>query len=136
MAQGWRTVSTLANFIRAKLEARGWTQSDLAAEAGIPKTTLTGIFNNPQHIPELPTYVKLSIALEVPLRDLLQASGFDVESRDGVNDTQARLAVLVEAMPWLSQMVDALASIHPDDQASVIAFLDLLAQQRKQNRKG
>lgn len=126
-------MSVLATYLRAQLEQRGWTQDRLATESGISPSSLSKILSGHSKTPELATLAQLSQALEVPLRTLVEAAGFTIE--DGPHsdpDAQKRrVELLLEAAPSLHPLVDRLASLSVEDQQTVWAMVDMLAERRK-----
>ena len=66
------TTTTPRNRIRDLRTARGWTQRDLAREAGMEVATVARIDGNPLAEPSLPTALKLAEALGVPIIELIE----------------------------------------------------------------
>lgn len=128
------SIKALASFVRGKMYARGWSQTDLAAEAGIPKGTISNIMNAKVTLPDLGTFLKLSRALEVPLRTLLEITGVNVESPAGEAEKDRQITAYLEASPWLQPVLEALVNLSPEDQASILAYLDALQQRRGESR--
>lgn len=123
--------SGLAAYLRGQIEQRNWTQDRFAQEADLPATTLSKLLRTPNHIPELNTFVKISGALGVPLRTLLEVSGFEVEPASTFEERQARFAHLVEVAPWLAQAVDQLLQLPPSEQAAVLTYLEMLGRNQR-----
>jgi transcriptional regulator with XRE-family HTH domain len=124
-------MSALANFLREQLRARGWSQTDLAAEAGLPKTTVSRLLNDRVDEPELSTLMKLSVALEIPLIRLIELAGFPVEAPAPPAAQHQRLTILAESLPWLTPIVEQLAALEPADLESVLTYLEVLRQRRR-----
>ena len=66
------TTTTPKNRIRDLRTARGWTQRDLAARAGLEVAMMARIDGNPLAEPSLPTALKLADALGVPIIELIE----------------------------------------------------------------
>jgi|SRR5579859_1893051 len=134
MEQRW----ALANFIRDQLRARGWSQRDLAAHAGIAQATISRLLNRTDIDFELTTLVQLSIVFEIPLWRLIALAGFPISVPDmtGLEDQQLRLAVLAATFPWVLPLVEEIANLTPDDRAGVMAYLDVIRMKHQRQRSG
>jgi transcriptional regulator with XRE-family HTH domain len=117
------------------MEARGWSQAQLADAAGLRATTLSNLLNTHALVPELPTLVKLSTALEVNLAVLLVVAGFPVREAGVTNPLDARRLAVLAAAPWLRALLEQIIALKPADQASVVTYVEVLAQ-RRHNRIG
>ncbi|MBM7845651.1 helix-turn-helix domain-containing protein [Herpetosiphon giganteus] len=117
----------LSIILDTELQKRGWRRSMLAAESGVSEPTLSRIMNDVAYIPELKTMAALSKALELPLRRLLEACGFDLDTTTPLDDSQ-RVHLLMTAVPELYTFLVPLAQLSPDDRQSVITFAEMLAQ--------
>lgn len=62
--------NTAGEKVRALRKTRGWRQQELADRAGVNMQTVSNLETG-RHAPELPTLLKISGALGVPLTDLL-----------------------------------------------------------------
>ncbi len=125
------TLSGLATLLQTEIRQRGWSLRDLAQRADMPVPTLSKIINNPDQIPHLRTLATLAQTLELPLARLIAACGFDVSGYDDPDDHAARIATIVAAVPHFQEFFGTLASCSPEEQASVLTYIDLLRQRLK-----
>lgn len=122
--------SELGNYLRDEISRRGWTQTRLASEAGLPKQTLSNVINDPANTPDLPTLVALAGALNVSLSYLLERAGYTVQRTEDPEESTRQLARQIEAFPWLQPILTWLVELDLEDRAGVIAYLESLRQQR------
>jgi len=61
----------LANSLRARRDARGWTQADLAARVGVSRKTINTIENG-VFVPSTLTALKIAKAFEVGVEELFR----------------------------------------------------------------
>lgn len=128
--------TALANFIRQWVKSRGMTLTELAVDADIPKTTLSNILNKPHQMPDILTLVKLAPALQTDLRTLLELCGIRVEVAASRDAERQKLGVMLEAIPWLRDLIGPLATLPPEDQAGVVGYLQWVVDKRQHPRKG
>lgn len=121
--------SVLANYLQAKIDRLGWNQSKLAAQAGLSKQMVSSIFNNPDHVPDLPSFVKLSEALGISLWEILEGAGYRVERPKTPDEESLRLARVLESHPWAQPIVDQLLTSDPGYRHGILAFFESLGKQ-------
>lgn len=90
----------LASLLLAEIERRNWSIRRLAEEAGLSQPTLSKLISIADRIPDLETLVRLSGALDLPLRQLIEACGFKVEEAPSGNFEQ-RARAIIGAVPEL-----------------------------------
>lgn len=129
-------MSGLAALLQTAMDQRGWSLRDLAAESGVPVSTLSNIMNSTKE-PRLGNLSSLSRALELPLRTLVEACGYPVEGLASNDEAQARIQALVSAVPDLKLFLEGLSELSADDRAAALAMVQGLAQKsRDRRRKG
>lgn len=128
------SIMALSAFIQAKMDSRGWSQSDLADASGIPRSTLNNIMKKKVEFLEISTYVKLGQALGVSIRTLLEVSGIPVDPVPERTALQQQITTFMDAMPWLAPVLQHLIMLPDHDQAAVLAYLSVLQQQRSKER--
>lgn len=126
----------LSNYLQDELRRRGWSLTQLANKAGLPKQTVSNVINNPEANPELPTYVGLSEALGVSLAFLLERAGYAVERLDDPEESTRQIARQIEAFPWLQPILQWLLDLDPEDRAGVVAYFEALRRQRGRGDQG
>lgn len=124
------SMSALANFLRERLDERGWEQKDLVTQSGLKKATISRLLNGQVDDPELPTFVALSEALEVPLWRLLEQAGYKIDRPTDPADSDRQLARQIEASPELRPIVQWLFDLDFDDRAAVMSFVEVLRRRR------
>lgn len=124
----------LSIILDTELHKRGWRRTTLAAESGVSEPTLSRIMNDTAYIPELKTMAALSKALDLPLRRLLEACGFDLDTTTPLDDSQ-RVQLLMTAVPELHTFLAPLAQLSPADRQSVITFAEMLAHKRSTTKR-
>jgi transcriptional regulator with XRE-family HTH domain len=130
--KGFAVASGLAGFLRAEIDRRGWSASQLASKAGISRSTITKIFDRPEAIPRLDTLYGLAQALDVPLERLIRICGFEPGEDDGMLDME-RQALLRDAIPELGSVVDEMSQMTPAQQQAVLAYIAGLRDQESQS---
>lgn len=126
----------LTNYLQDELARRGWSATQLATKAGIPKQTVSNILNNPDLVPELPTYVALAEGLGISLAFLLERAGYTIERLDNPEESNRRIARQIEAFPWLQPIFQWLLDLDPEDRAGVVAYLESVRKQRGRSDQG
>jgi transcriptional regulator with XRE-family HTH domain len=123
--------SVLGTYLLGLLEKRNMTQDQLAEQSGVGAARISDMINKPEAEPRLSTFVKVATALDVPLRTLLDAAGYPIERVETAAEAQRRLALLLDAAPWMGPMMEEVAALPPDDQASVASFVRWHLDQRR-----
>lgn len=122
-------MQALITFIREEMERLGITQLELSQRSGVPNSTLGRHLNNEVGEWRPSVIYKIAVGLGQPFSRLMSIAGFPVEPvGDSVPD---RLASLVSAFPWLSEMSSDVASLKPEDQNAVLAFIETLQRRQK-----
>lgn len=123
----------LAAVIRAHMNAKGWSQEDLANRSGVAKATVSRILNastsKGHYIPKAPTLNKLAMALDVPPGDLLSVIGVNSD-RSQPAELMQRLARQLAEFPWLPLAVPRLTKLTPDELEEALNYVDFQREQR------
>lgn len=95
----------LGSYIRDERERRGWTQTELAEKAGVPKQTVNRLETGTTKLPGALIRRQLADALGVQHLDLLIAAGeITVEEANPPADTRSaavrRLQPLIDSVQW------------------------------------
>lgn len=134
-SEGSRAINALSLLVHSELERRGWGLRDLARATGISASSLSGLVNppvdKPPKEPRLSTLALLSIALDIPMRRLVEACGYPVEPIDGVSGSEARIAAVLRSVPALAPVLTQLSELPPDDQAAVLSMIESLQRRRR-----
>jgi transcriptional regulator with XRE-family HTH domain len=118
--------------IESELNKRGWKMRDLALNSTLSEGTLSRIKNNPEYRPDLQTLAGIAIALDIPLRRVIEACGYSVESGAGNDDEQTRIMALLTAVPELQTFLEPLAGLRPDDRLAVLTYAEMLLRRRNE----
>lgn len=125
----------LAAAIEAELNSKGKTWAWLARETGFSESTFTKWKKQNVLIPELDKIALVAAKLGVSLRVLVEACGYPVDESVGYLDRQARARALVAAVPRLAEVAEDIAKLRPDDQESLIAFIEGWIRDRDRRRQ-
>lgn len=125
----------LASTIQDELDRQGKTWAWLARETDLSQSTFTEWKNDPERIPELNKLALVAGKLKVSLRILIEACGFPVDDSAGYTDRQARARALIAAVPRLAEVAEDLAKLKPDDQDSLMAFIEGWIRDRDRLRR-
>ncbi len=125
--------STLGTYVLGLMQQRNLTQEQLAEKSGVGAGRISEMINKPDVEPRISTFVRVAKALGVPLRSLLEAAGYSIEEAETAEDQQRRLSLLLEVAPWMGPMMEEVAALPPDDQASVAAFVRWHLEQRQKD---
>lgn len=121
---------SLASLLLAELERRDWSIRKLAEEAGLSQPTVSKLITISNRTPDLETLVRLSGALDLPLRQLIEACGFKIEEvPDDASDQRAR--AIIGAIPELQAFLDPIVELSPDDRMAVLVYIESLHRRRK-----
>lgn len=149
--------NTLAEILRDELERRGWSLRELSratqeaaerlSELGISTTkgvkgesredrglspAMLSILMTKEVDPNLHSLRLLSMALNVPLRRLLKALGFDPDAGPAaLADRKARIASILEAVVSLD-LVEQVMRLPHEDQRAVSAFIQFLGHKKEE----
>lgn len=98
-------------FIRGRREARGWTQSELAARAGLPQQYISSLERGDIRLPREHTLDALGRALGVGRRDLYRAGGYaaPADAPPGAAPEDWRDTALADVLEWLFEQPDVVA---------------------------
>lgn len=130
------TMAGLATLLLSETQNRGWSMRDLASKSDLSSAALSKIVNNPDQVPDLRTLAALSVALSLPLRQLVEACGFPVERPGASADQDARALAIVSAVPEFRGWLEELASLTPDDRESVLVYVETLRRRQQQDVRG
>lgn len=120
----------LALLLDEELSARGWNQTRFASESKISKPTVSRILNDPEYSPDLKTMAMIAATLQIPLRRVLEANGYDVEATHQTDDV--RLQSLLRAVPELQLFLEPLMYLTEDDRLAVLTYAEMLLQKRQE----
>ena len=127
----------LASFLQHEADKRGWLMRELAIKAELPTSTLYKILNNPDQIPSLKTLAALASALEMPLSRLIATCGYDVHTiPPSQEDVDRNIQIVLSAVPEFRQFLEEMAGFSLDEQASVLAYIELLRRQKMNQTAG
>mgnify|MGYP000750371103 CR=1 FL=1 len=118
--------------IESELNKRGWKMRDLAINSTISEGTLSRIKNNSEYRPDLQTLAGISIALDIPLRRVIESCGYAIEGGAENGDEATRVTALLGAVPELQTFLGPLALLSPDDRIAVLTYAELLARRRNE----
>ena len=127
------SMAGLATLLLSETQRRGWSMRDLATQSGVSNSALSKITNNPDQIPDLRTLASLSVALKIPLRQLVEACGFPVESPGAYADQEARARAIIASVPEFRGWLEELAALTPDDRESVLVYVETLRRRQQQS---
>jgi transcriptional regulator with XRE-family HTH domain len=122
----------LYSLIESELNKRGWKMRDLAINSTLSEGTLSRIKNNPEYRPDLQTLAGISIGLDIPLRRVIEACGYDIESGEANEDEATRITALLTAVPELQTFLGPLAALRPDDRLAVLTYAEMLVRRRNE----
>lgn len=121
----------LVSFLQHEADKRGWSIRELAIKADLPASTLYKILSNSDQIPSLKTLAALAYALEIPLSRLIAACGYDVHTiPPSQEDIDQNIRIVLSAVPEFRLFLEEIAGFSLDEQASVLAYIELLRRQR------
>lgn len=135
LPQRSRGVGGLASAVQAELDAQGKNWAWLSRETGIAESTFTKWKGDPDLIPDLLILATVASKLKITLRVLIEACGFPVDDNKGYEDRQARARALVAAVPRLELIVEPLSRLRPDDQDSLMSFIEGWLRDREKRRQ-
>jgi transcriptional regulator with XRE-family HTH domain len=113
-------MSALARYLRAKMKEQGLTQSQLAGKAELSESALSYLLNNPDVLPKPDTLNKLAGALGVAEAQLTALTGYAIEGAPDLDERQARLSRLMQALPWLESGVEKWLQLPEDEQDDIL----------------
>lgn len=124
----------LGNYLRAKMEAKGLSQADLARAAELPEGTVSRYLHETVQQPKLATLIGLSEGLETPLLEIIQAAGFKVRYDADPGEAQdEELALLLRSVPWAREILGDVIDLPVEDQRAVKAYLQGLRRRSSQS---
>jgi hypothetical protein len=132
-------VGGLAATVEDELNRQGKNWAWLARETKLAPSTFVAWKNEPDRTPDLHALGLVAAKLKVSLRILIEACGFPVDDSAGYVDRQARASALVAAVPRLAEVAEDLAKLKPDDQDSLLSFIENWIRdrdRRRQDRRG
>ena len=119
----------LVTYIRGELEARGWSQTQLAIKSNLDKQVINNLLQHPDTRPELVTLERLAAGLNVSLVKLLFLSGYDPGEYIEHPDLE-RIAILLEAMPDAQEVIDSFAQFSASERSAILAYIRWQLSQR------
>lgn len=125
----------LAATVQAELDAQGKNWAWLSRETNIAESTFTKWKTQPDLVPDLYTLALVASKIKVTLRLLIEACGFPVDDHAGYTDRQARARALVASIPRLADVIEPLSKLRPDDQDSLMAWIEQWVKDRDRRRQ-
>lgn len=125
-------MSPLTDYILRQMSDKNINQLELARLSGVPNTTLDRLLGDQVAEPKPSVLLKISKPLGVSYRRLMVLAGYPVDEPDSTDSQNRRLLELAEALPWLTELIEDLAFLGPDDREAVLAYIETL-QRRREN---
>jgi transcriptional regulator with XRE-family HTH domain len=116
------------NWLKAQVEARGWTIQDLANRAGVSHSTASAAINK-GIVPDVGTLSRYATALRLPLRRVIEAAGYQVEDL-AIADEVKRIQDLLSSHPDAWEYIAQLVRLTPEDRAAALAVVTTLGDLR------
>lgn len=123
-------MSPLTDYILQKMNDKNINQLELSRLSGVPNTTLDRLLGDQVAEPKPSVLLKISKPLEVSYKTLMVLAGYPVDEPESVEAQDRRLVELVSSLPWLKEMLEDLAHLHPDERESVLAYIETLQRRR------
>jgi transcriptional regulator with XRE-family HTH domain len=128
-------MSEFGSYINALIQAKGWSQSDLAvAVEVVPSTVSNWINNDDPVIPKPATLNKLADKLGVSRREMLEHAGFEIEDSPSPAARSGRIADLIEKMPRVKEVTEELFALSPEEQDIALSVLEAHLRERRRRR--
>jgi transcriptional regulator with XRE-family HTH domain len=123
-------VSELADRIRAYMKDHDLTLREVEELAGISRSSVSDILNNPNRVPKLDTFMRVADLLGLPLYRVIEMAGFNLGLSETPADVARRLAVLMERSPEYRPLAVMLTQLQSDDLEGVLAYLEMVLLRR------
>ncbi len=109
------------NWLIAQIQARNWSQADLARASGLNKQSIHYYLTQSAKPPHAHALAKIAYALDLPVEEVYRAAGFLPQPPE-INETIEEILHEVEDMP-------------KQDQQEVLAFVRMKNHLRQQRKK-
>lgn len=123
-------MSPLTDYILQKMDDKNINQLELSRLSGVPNTTLDRLLGDLVAEPKPSVLLKISKTLGVSFRRLMVLAGYPVDEPDTIDSQNRRLLELAEALPWLTETIEDLAFLEPDEREAVLAYIETLQRRR------
>ena len=84
-SDGAARLQALGAYVRAQRQSLGLTQTQLGKRLGYYQERISAIERGTYGMPSLPACAELADALEIGLGELIEAAGYSLQPRNGVN---------------------------------------------------
>lgn len=127
-------MSGLAQLIKERSADLALSQGQLAERMGVSQAAISKIVNNPTVEPGMSTLAGFAVALEVPLRRVLEACGYELD-RVGPVDIDDRILAITRAVPEMRDLFFQFATeLTPDDREALLAHMESIQRRREQKK--
>lgn len=103
----------LKTYLQDRLDERGWTQAEFVRLTGIPRTTVANLLYGYNKMPTIETIGALANALEVPLRQVIEACGVQIDATPGEetsSEEARRYGRVIESIKPLRELFHLLSN--------------------------
>lgn len=116
-------MSELGRHIKQYRQQKGLTLRDLEERTGISKSTLADLEKGKKRVPELDTLVAISAEIGIPLWQIIEMAGYNLELPPTTAAIVQRLASFGEKDQTTRELLDLLTKVKPEDRQRVLHFL-------------
>ncbi len=129
--------TTLGQRIELLRDQKGWDNTTLAAKSDLPASTVSRVTTGRVSAPDLDTLYRLADALEASFDEFIGLALYDLLGKkvkiSGVAPSAEELEAAIRAFPWLVNVVRDLATMSPNEQEGVLAYLHARKQVQDRN---
>lgn len=129
-------MSVFGTYINALMQGMGWSQAELAAKVDVaPSTVSNWLTNSDPVIPKPTTLNKLADQLGVTRREMLEHAGFEIEESSTPVARAGRIANLIEKIPRVREINEALFALTPEEQDIALSVLESHLRERRRRTR-
>lgn len=125
-------MSAFGAFVKEQMDARGWSQTDLALKSGVPDATISRIIRLGRR-PNPANVAKLAKAFEADVGELMVLAGYPMGQPASPELVEQELLAQIRSLPWLADLARDIASLPPEHQRVVARIVDTLLESGEQS---
>jgi transcriptional regulator with XRE-family HTH domain len=124
--------STLAAWLRHRVEQSGQSEIQFATAIGVNPKTLNYILNHPDHVPSLAVLGQIAAGTGTPIDELVAMLGFPTgRPAPGASAEEEQIARLLAKIPRLREWIDTLSQMDSRELDALEAYVDGMRQRRR-----
>lgn len=126
-------MSAFGAYVKEQMDARGWSQTDLANRSKVPDATISRILSQGKRRPNPVNVGKIAKAFDADVGKLMILAGYPMGYPASPEVEEQELLAQIRSLPWLADLTRDIASLSPEHQRVVARVVDALLENGEQS---